>query len=886
MSKRDFQTYEPKWQKAWEEKGVYHAQDDADQADKFFGLIEFPFPSGEGLHVGHPRSFVAIDVMTRKLRMEGKNVLYPIGWDAFGLPTENFAIKTKQQPQVVTTKNIANYKRQIQSLGIGFDWSREINTTDPKYYKWTQWQFLKFFDSWYDEEAERARPIAELPIPVILTDAEARRAFIDSHRMAYKAKTLINWCPKDKIGLANEEVVDGKCERCGTVVEEREKEQWMIRITKYADRLLKDLDQVDYLDKIKAQQSNWIGKSEGAYVVFDIDGIDEALRVFTTRPDTLFGVTFAVLAPEHPLVSRITHHASRNPVTAYIKEAKQSSDEERGSTDREKTGVFTGAFAINPANGKRVPIWIADYVMMGYGTGAIMAVPGHDERDFAFAKKYDLPVVTVVADTLPPPLTPPPGGGESELSPSRRGRWRGWEPRSEEEGEGALVSDGFAINSDFLDGLPTWKAKDDMISWLEENGDGERAVTYRLRDWVFSRQRYWGEPIPLVQCGQCGWVPVPEGQLPVELPVVEAYEPTDSGESPLAKMRDWVETTCPVCGGPAERETDTMPNWAGSSWYFLRYADPHNDHAFASKEKLAYWLPVDLYNGGMEHTTLHLLYSRFWYKFLWDLGLIPEECGSEPYRARRSHGMVLAEGGEKMSKSRGNVINPDDIVSQYGADVLRLYEMFIGPFDQAVPWDTNGIEGVRRFLDKVCALFLPLSEGEVEGVGANQGSNHPQPLLRKEGSLVTLYHQTVKKITEGIEHMQFNTSVSALMILTNAYQDAGGVPEDQREGFLKILAPFAPHLAEELWQEVLGHKETIHREPWPSFDATKLESDTFELVVQVNGKVRARLTVATNIAEEEAKRLALDEPVVAKWLESQAPKKVIYIAKKLVNIVM
>ena len=874
MSNRPISEIESKWQDAWEREGVYHAAGTTGKAPKFFGLIEFPYPSGDGLHVGHPRSYVAIDILTRKRRMEGKNVLYPIGWDAFGMPTENYAIKFKVKPQDATKKNIATFTRQIKSLGIGFDWSREIDTTDPKYYKWTQWQFLKFYNAWYDELEDRARPIEELFIPPTLTDPDAKRAYVDSQRLAYKTLTTINWCPKDKIGLANEEVVGGCCERCGTPVEKREKAQWMIRITKYAERLINDLDSVDYLDKIKAQQINWIGKSEGAYITFVISTNEreekppeisrsarndnaKSIRVFTTRPDTLFGATYMVLAPEHPLVEQITTQEQRASVNTYIKEARAKSDEERGDGEREKTGVWTGAFAVNPVNDRRIPVWIADYVLSGYGTGAIMAVPAHDERDFAFAKQFDLPIIKVVQ---PPALDVGPLPGVAAEVPS----WKA--PRVESD---CFVGEGEAVNSDFLDGLPTWKAKDDMISWLEEKGIGARATTYRLRDWVFSRQRYWGEPIPLVHCASCGWVPVPEEQLPVELPVVDAYEPTDTGESPLAKMTDWVNTVCPVCGGKATRETDTMPNWAGSSWYFLRYCDPQNDKELASLETLKYWMPVDLYNGGMEHTTLHLLYSRFWYKFLWDLGVVPKECGNEPYRARRSHGLVLAEGGEKMSKSKGNVINPDEIVAKYGADVLRVYEMFMGPFDQPVPWDVNGIEGVRRFLDKVWWLF------------------EQSPILNAS-NLDTLYHQTVKKITDNIDKLQFNTCVSQLMILANAYQDAGGIPDDQRDGLLKLLAPFAPHLAEEIWRrgEVSSPKGSIHVSPWPAFDASKLESDTFELVIQVNGKVRDRITVPSDIAEEDAKARALASEPIKNILKGEEPKKVIYIPKKLVNIVV
>lgn len=851
MAKRPVHDIEAKWQAAWESNGTYRAEDSANAA-KFYGLIEFPYPSGEGLHVGHPRSYTAIDVMTRKRRMEGQNVLYPIGWDAFGLPTENFAIKHKIKPQEATKKNIGNFTRQLKSIGFGFDWSREIDTTDPSYYKWTQWQFLKFFNSFYDEDAQRARPIEELP-PGLNKD---------EHRLAYKAASTINWCPRCKIGLANEEAQGGVCERCGNEVEKREKAQWMIRITKYADRLIKDLDNVDYLPQIRAQQINWIGKSEGAFVDFTIAGSKngaDKVTVFTTRPDTLFGATYLVLAPEHPLVETWMNEGdvkNADEIRAYRSASAAKSEIERTAEGKEKTGVkLDGVSAKNPANGEEIPVWISDYVLANYGTGAIMAVPAHDERDYAFAKMFGLPIKQVVR---PFPLA-------VMNMPGVAARYRTQEEiRIETE---VFTGEGENINSEFLNGLPTWKAKDDMISWLEEKGFGERATTYKLRDWVFSRQRYWGEPIPIIHCAKCGQVPVPEDQLPVMLPDVDAYEPNDEGESPLANIREWVEVDCPSCGGNAERETDTMPNWAGSSWYFLRYCDPRNDKALADPEKLKYWMPVDLYNGGMEHTTLHLLYSRFWYKFLWDMGIVPTECGSEPYAKRRSHGLILAEGGEKMSKSKGNVVNPDDVVKEYGADVFRMYEMFMGPFDQPVPWDTNGIEGVRKFLDRVWNLF----EDE-KGKTQNE-----------KGELETAYHQTVKKLTEGIEHMHFNTCVSQLMILSNAFADAGGVPSEMRQGFIQLLAPFAPHLAEELWEKI-GEKGSVHRSGWPTFDASKLKSATFELVVQVNGKVRAKVEVDSDIAEADAKAKAIE--AAEKWLEGKEPMQVIYVAGKLVSIVV
>ncbi|HWQ99606.1 MAG TPA: leucine--tRNA ligase [Candidatus Methylomirabilis sp.] len=852
---RPFKHYEPKWQKAWEEEGVYRARDasPADKDQKFYGLIEFPYPSGDGLHVGHPRSYTAIDAVARKKRMEGKNVLYPIGWDAFGLPTENYAIKNRVKPQDATVKNIATFRRQLKSLGFGFDWSREVNTTDPAYYKWTQWMFLKFFTSTFDETTQRAVPVP-VGAPRLSREAGRPEQAETTHllmygrpggspkqeetvpRLAYKARTTINWCPNCKIGLANEEAVGGLCERCGNPVEKRVKEQWMIRITKYADRLLSDLDTVDYLEKIKTQQVNWIGKSEGAHIDFRISTGD-AVRVFTTRPDTLFGATYMVLAPEHELVQQWIHDdkvANAREVNAYREAATKKTEMERQAEGKEKTGVvLEGVMATNPTTGKDIPVWIADYVLAGYGTGAIMAVPAHDERDFEFANAFSLPIVEVVRP--PQPV------------------------------EGCYVGDGAAVNSGFLDGLPTADAKQKVTAWLEEKGLGERATTYRLRDWVFSRQRYWGEPIPIVICKTCGYVPVPEDQLPVLLPDVESYQPTDTGESPLSKIRSWVEVRCPNCGGDAERETDTMPNWAGSSWYFLRYCDPKNDSAFADPEKLKYWMPVDLYNGGMEHTTLHLLYSRFWHKFLWDIGAIPNEVGPEPYARRRSHGLVLAKGGEKMSKSKGNVVNPDEIVEQYGADVFRVYEMFMGPFGEPVPWDTNGIEGVRRFLDKVWKLFS----------GSSLPSVTPE--------LDTLYHQTVKKVSDDIESLSFNTAVSQLMILTNAFVEVGGVPKEFQEGYLKILAPFAPHIAEELWRDH-GHSSSIHVSPWPAHDASKIVASSFELVVQVNGKVRDRIRVPADISEEDAKARSLASENVKKHLGDKPPSKVIYVKGRLVTI--
>jgi leucyl-tRNA synthetase len=860
-----FQEIERKWQADWDKNQTYKAEDlpVSDKSKKFYGLIEFPYPSGEGLHVGHPRSYVAIDLMTRKKRMEGKDVLYPIGWDAFGLPTENFAIKHKVKPADATAKNVANYKRQLKSLGLGFDWSREINTTDPGYYRWTQWLFLKFYDSYFDNVEGRAKPISQLAIPQAIEAQgdEAVRRFRDERRMAFKSATKINWCPRCKIGLANEEAQGGVCERCGEGVEQRHKAQWMIRITKYAERLIQDLDSVDYLERIKAQQINWIGRSEGAFVDFAVVGahgdapgaydhtpLRDRVTVFTTRPDTLFGATYMVLAPEHPLVEtwmkegNITNAAE---IKEYQGGAKLKSELQR-QENKEKTGVeLKGVRAMNPANNQEIPIWIADYVLAGYGTGAIMAVPAHDERDFEFAKLFKLPVVQVVAAAE---------GSDARGLP--------------------FCEEGVAFNSGMLDGLKTTDAKDKMIQWLEDNQAGAKTINYKLRDWVFSRQRYWGEPIPLVECKKCGWVPVPDEQLPLTLPEVEKYEPTDTGESPLAAIRDWVETTCPKCGGAAERETDTMPNWAGSSWYFMRYCDPHNANAFADPEKLKFWLPVDLYNGGMEHTTLHLLYSRFWHKFLWDLGIVPKECGSEPYAKRRSHALILGEGGVKMSKSKGNVVNPDEVVAQYGADVFRMYQMFIGPFDADAPWDTHGIEGVKRFLEKVWRMF--------ENVGAHgdaPGANNHSPL---PSDVEIFLNQTIKKVGEDIDGMHFNTAVSALMILVNSLSEQS-MDSKAAETLLKLLAPFAPHLAEELWHK-LGHETTIHREAWPQYDPAKCVAATFELVIQVNGKVRDKMMVSADIAEEEAKNLALSSEKVKQFLEGKEPQKVVYVKGRLLSI--
>lgn len=1015
MTKKSFNNYheflekggEEFWQKNWEKEGIFEAKNDS-KKPKYYCLVEFPYPSGEGLHVGHPRSYTAMDVIARKRRMEGKNVLYPIGWDAFGLPAENYAIKTRIHPAISTKNNIANFKRQLKSLGFSFDWSREFATTDPEYYKWTQWMFLQFF----------------------------------KHGLAYKDKIAINWCKNCKIGLANEEVVDGKCERCGGEVEKREKEQWMIRITKYAQRLLDDLDKVDYLPQIKEQQKNWIGKSAGAKIKFEIitedrdeekninllknsqhssqtiadltqndaeidsnrflykdltykirgaiftvkkqlglghkedvyhkalemefkkiglsfeskknidvkyddkkvgvyqpDFIVEdkvlielkalpeigkpqlnqtwtylkgndyklallvnfgskelqikrivydmarsvlresasvqrssatSVEVFTTRPDTLFGATYMVLSPEHELV-RNNELGIKNyeEVKKYIEQASKKSDLERTELQKEKSGVeLKGIKAINPVNNEEIPVWVADYVLASYGTGAIMAVPAHDERDFEFAKKFGLEIREVVknkdTEISSSPLTR--GGRGVENIPKNQtlsnSPLSGGEPKIVFSGEGVN------INSDFLDGSETAEAKEKMINWLEEKNLGQRAINYKLRDWVFSRQRYWGEPIPLIHCQKCGWVQVLEKDLPVKLPEVEKYEPTDTGESPLASIKDWVNTKCPKCGGVAKRETDTMPNWAGSSWYFLRYVDAKNKKEFASEKNLKYWMPIDWYNGGMEHTTLHLLYSRFWYKFLYDIGEIPKACGDEPYQKRTSHGMILGEGGEKMSKSRGNVINPDDVVAKHGADTFRTYEMFMGPFDQAIPWNTKGVVGVRRFLEKVWRFQEKVSSKKVT-----------------DKNLEKLLHKTIKKVSEDIEEMKFNTAISQMMILVNEMDKQEELLITNYQLLIKILSPFAPFIAEELWYK-LGNKKSIHLEKWPEYDEKLVKDKEVNLVIQINGKRRGQIVVPADITEKQAgeKIFAMEE--FRKWIGKTEPKKVVFVPGKLINIVI
>ncbi len=794
---------EPKWQKAWEEKGCFHAEENSDKK-KFYALIEFPYPSGQGLHVGHPRPYTALDVVSRKRRLQGYNVLYPIGWDAFGLPTENYAIKNHIHPEIVTKNNVARFKKQIQSLGISFDWSREINTTDPEYYKWTQWIFLQLF----------------------------------KHGLAYKKEMAVNWCTSCKCVLANEEVVNGVCERCGSEVVRKVKSQWMLKITEYADRLIKDLDLVDYPDRVKAQQKNWIGKSTGAEVDFNTTEGDK-LTVYTTRCDTLFGATYMVISPEHPCIEKWNDKIKNiEDVKAYQAEAAKKSDFERTELVKEKTGVMLdGVKAINPVNGKEIPIFVSDYVLVSYGTGAIMAVPAHDTRDWEFAKKFNLPIIEVVK------------GGEDVQKEAFTD-----------------CATGVMVNSDFLTGLTVEEAKKKMISWLEENKVGRAKTNYKLRDWVFSRQRYWGEPIPIVHCDKCGYVPIPESELPLRLPMVDSYEPTDTGESPLSKMTDWVETTCPCCGGKAHRETDTMPQWAGSSWYFLRYMDPHNKEALASKEALSYWSPVDWYNGGMEHTTLHLLYSRFWHKFLYDIGVVPTP---EPYAKRTSHGMILGENGEKMSKSRGNVVNPDDIVQQYGADTMRLYEMFIGDFEKAAPWNDKGIKGCRRFVERYYNLQEKLIDGDE---------------VRPE--LECSIHKTIKKVSEDIENIKFNTAIASLMALMNDINAVGSINKKEYAIFSILLNPFAPHVTEEIWSTCNLGDGMVVDQPWPEYDESKCKANEIEIAVQVNGKIKTKLMIPAEAEQAEVIALAKADENVKKSVEGMNIIKEIYVKGRLVNIVV
>ena len=794
---------EKKWQKVWDDNKAFAATDDYSKP-KYYALVEFPYPSGQGLHVGHPRPYTALDIVARKRRMQGYNVLYPMGWDAFGLPTENYAIKNKIHPKIVTENNVKRFKEQLHSLGYSFDWDREINTTDPSYYKWTQWIFLKLFKA----------------------------------GLAYKKEMPINWCTSCKVGLANEEVVNGVCERCGAPVVRKVKSEWMLKITDYAEKLIEGLDHVDYIERVKVSQKNWIGKSQGAEVDFSIKGKEDKLRVYTTRCDTLFGVTYMVVSPEHPIIDKYKDELKNwDAIAAYRDEAAKKSDFERAELAKEKTGVqIEGLTAINPVNGKEIPIWISDYVLMSYGTGAIMAVPAHDERDWEFAKKFNLPLIQVVAKN----------GEEVDINAAAF----------------TDVATGVLINSDFLNGLEVKDAKAKMIAFLEEKKIGTAKTNYKLRDWVFSRQRYWGEPIPIVHCDKCGYVPIDESELPLMLPEVESYMPTDNGESPLAAMTDWVNTTCPCCGGPAKRETDTMPQWAGSSWYFLRYTDPHNDEALASNEALKYWMPVDWYNGGMEHTTLHLLYSRFWHKFLYDQGVVP--C-PEPYQKRTSHGMILGENGEKMSKSRGNVVNPDDIVREYGADTLRTYEMFIGAFDLSASWSEDGVKGCRRFLERIWKLQDIMTNEE--GYSSD---------------LETKMHQTIKKVSSDYENLKYNTAIAAMMALLNDFTKKGSITKGEYKTLLILLNPVAPHITEELWQ-IIGGSGYVYEQTWPEYEEAKTVENTVEIAVQINGKTKGTLAIGRDDAKED---------VIAKAKESIADKltgnivKEIYVPGRIVNIVM
>ena len=797
--KYDHKQVEKKWQDIWDEKQCFHAENDSDK-EKFYALVEFPYPSGQGLHVGHPRSYTALDIVARKKRMQGYNVLYPMGWDAFGLPTENFAIKNHVHPAEVTKKNIARFKSQLKSLGLSFDWSREINTTDPSYYKWTQWIFLQLFKK----------------------------------GLAYKKEMSVNWCTSCKCVLANEEVVNGVCERCGSEVVHKTKSQWMLAITKYAQRLIDDLDDVDYIERVKIQQRNWIGRSTGAEVDFKTTEGD-TLTVYTTRPDTLFGATYMVISPEHPMIEQWADKLNNiEDVRAYREEAARKSDFERTELNKDKTGVkLDGVAAINPVNGKQIPIFVSDYVLMGYGTGAIMAVPAHDDRDWEFAKKFGCEIIEVVS------------GGEDVQKAAFT----------------AKDETGILVNSDFLNGKTVKDAIPAMIEWLGEKGIGHAKVQYKLRDWVFSRQRYWGEPIPIVKCDKCGYVALPEDQLPLELPNVTSYEPTDNGESPLAHMTDWVNTTCPCCGGPAKRETDTMPQWAGSSWYFLRYMDPHNDKALASPEALKYWSPVDWYNGGMEHTTLH---SRFWHKFLYDIGVVPTK---EPYAKRTSHGMILGENGEKMSKSRGNVVNPDEIVDTYGADTMRLYEMFIGDFEKAAPWSPKSIKGCRRFLERVWALADKVQDGDT------YSEQHE-----------VLMNRTIKKVGEDADNLKANTAIAALMTMLNEFYDKG-VNKAEYKTFLALLNPFAPHITEELWQQ-LGETGLLSVAPWPTYDEAKTVESTVELAVQVNGKLKCTIKLAVDADKQTAIDTAMAEEKVQHAIEGKQIVKQIVVPGKIVNLVV
>ncbi|OQB99577.1 MAG: Leucine--tRNA ligase [Firmicutes bacterium ADurb.Bin099] len=793
---------ESKWQKIWDDLKCFSAKDDL-SLPKYYALVEFPYPSGEGLHVGHPRPYTALDIIARKRRLQGYNVLFPMGWDAFGLPTENYAMKHKLHPAAVTRNNIARFKKQLKSIGYSFDWDREISTTDPKYYRWTQWIFLQLF----------------------------------KHGLAYKKNMSINYCTSCKVGLANEEVVDGRCERCGAEVVKKMKNQWMLKITDYADKLIEGLTDVDYLESIKAQQINWIGKSTGAEVYFKLTNILEPLVVYTTRPDTLYGVTYMVISPEHPYLEEYKSLIENiDEIREYQTESSKKSDFERAEIAKEKTGVeIKGIKAVNPVNNKEISIWVSDYVLMSYGTGAIMAVPGHDKRDYEFAKKFNLPIVEVVS------------GGDLSVEAFTD------------------IEEGVMVNSGIIDGLEVKDAKVKIIEYIESKGIGKAKDNFKLRDWVFSRQRYWGEPIPLVYCDTCGWVPIEESELPLLLPDLETYEPAEDGESPLSKITDWVNTECPKCGKPAKRETDTMPNWAGSSWYFLRYLDPHNDKAFASKEKIAYWMPVDWYNGGMEHVTLHLLYSRFWHKFLYDIGYVNTP---EPYSKRTAHGMILGENNEKMSKSRGNVVNPDKVIDDYGADTLRMYEMFIGDFEKSAPWSENGVKGCRRFIERAFKMTDFMTEED----------NYSK-------DMETLMHQTIKKVTKDFEIMKFNTAIAQLMAFTNAIYAKGSITGKEFADFLILLNPVSPHVTEELWS-LCGFPGYIHQQKWPQYDEAKTVEDEIEIVIQINGRNKTKIYISSDMSREDMEQLVHKNEEILKILEGQQPKKVIAVPKRLINIVV
>ncbi len=807
MTENKFHEYNPnaiekKWQKIWDEDNTFHSEIDHDK-EKYYALVEFPYPSGQGLHVGHPRPYTALDVVARKRRLEGYNVLYPMGFDAFGLPTENYAIKNKIHPAKVTEDNIKNFKNQLKSIGFSFDWDREVNTTDPDYYKWTQWIFIQLY----------------------------------KHGLAYKKEMSVNWCPSCQVGLANEEVVDGKCERCGTEVVHKMKNQWMLKITEYADRLIDDLDEVDYEDRIKAQQINWIGRSRGANVDFNIKDTDHKLTVYTTRPDTIFGVTYMVISPEHPILNEYKDKINNfSEVSAYQEEARKKSDFERAELNKDKTGVMLdGISAINPLSGKEIPIWVSDYVLMTYGTGAIMAVPAHDSRDYEFAKTFNMPIVPV------------------------------YETEAETELPLTDINQGVSINSEFLNGLNATDAKKRAIEYIEEKNLGKATTNFKLRDWVFSRQRYWGEPIPMVYCEEHGWVPVDEADLPVKLPEVESYEPTATGESPLSEIEEFVNTTCPICGKAAKRETDTMPQWAGSSWYYLRYMDPHNTDALASKEALDYYSPVDWYNGGMEHTTLHLLYSRFWHKFLYDLGIVPTK---EPYMKRTSHGMILGEDHQKMSKSRGNVVNPDDIIRDYGADTLRTYEMFIGDFSSTAIWSDEGVRGCRKYLERVYNMIDLVEDGD-----------------HYSKDLEVAIHQTIKKVTEDYENLKFNTAIASLMSLSNDMRAAGKITKADFKTYIILLNPVAPHLTEELW-EMAGFEGKLNQTSWPTYDEKKLVKDEFEMPVQINGKVRGKVIMPIDANKDDAIEAAKNDSNIANHIADKEIRKIIYVPGKILNIVV